>query len=192
MRPRLAKVPGMSVFLQNPPTIRIDGQLTKSLYQYTLSGTDFGELAAWTPKIEDKFRGIPILQDVTTDLQITSPQVIVNINRDKAQSLDVTADQIENALYDAYGNRQDLDHLHALKRVLRHHGGAAEIPARPAGTLKAVRLRSRRQAHSAGNGGHADPHGRPAHRESHRPIAVDHGFLQSAPRRLAEPGSRRH
>jgi HAE1 family hydrophobic/amphiphilic exporter-1 len=106
LRPKLSKVPGMSVFLQNPPTIRIGGQLTKSLYQYTLSGTDFGELAAWTPRIEEKFRAIPVLQDVTTDLQITSPQVMVNINRDKAQALGVTADQIENALYDAYGNRE--------------------------------------------------------------------------------------
>jgi HAE1 family hydrophobic/amphiphilic exporter-1 len=106
LRPKLAQVPGMNVFLQNPPTIRIGGQLSKSLYQYTLSGTDFKELQHWAPLVEAKLRDTPILQDVTTDLQLTSPQVMVNIDRDKAQTLGVTPDQIENALYNAYGNRQ--------------------------------------------------------------------------------------
>jgi HAE1 family hydrophobic/amphiphilic exporter-1 len=106
LRPKLARVPGMSVYLQVPPTIRIGGQLTKSLYQYTLSGTDFVELQHWAPLIEGKLREIPGLQDVTTDLQITSPQVRVDIDRDKAQALGITPQQIENALYDAYGNRQ--------------------------------------------------------------------------------------
>ncbi|HEV2689730.1 MAG TPA: efflux RND transporter permease subunit, partial [Bryobacteraceae bacterium] len=106
LRPKLASVPGMSVYLQVPPTIRIGGNLTKSLYQYTLSGTDFTELQHWAPLIEAKLREIPGLQDVTTDLQITSPQVRLDIDRDKAQALGVTAEQIENALYDAYGNRE--------------------------------------------------------------------------------------
>jgi hydrophobic/amphiphilic exporter-1 (mainly G- bacteria), HAE1 family len=106
LRPKLAQVPGMNVFLQNPPTIRIGGQLSKSLYQYTLSGTDFKELQHWAPLVEAKLRDTPILQDVTTDLQLTSPQVMVNIDRDRAQTLGVTPDQIENALYNAYGNRQ--------------------------------------------------------------------------------------
>jgi len=106
LRPKLARVPGMSVYLQVPPTIRIGGQLTKSLYQYTLSGADFAELRQWAPIIEGKLRELPELQDVTTDLQITSPQVRVDIDRDKAQALGVTAQQIENALYDSYGNRQ--------------------------------------------------------------------------------------
>ncbi len=106
LRPKLAKVPGMSVYLQVPPTIRIGGNLTKSLYQYTLSGTDFKELQHWAPLIEAKLREISGLQDVTTDLQLTSPQVRVDIDRDKAQALGVTPQQIESALYDSYGNRQ--------------------------------------------------------------------------------------
>src|SRR5229473_2764120 len=106
LRPKLARVPGMSVYLQVPPSIRIGGNLTKSLYQYTLSGTDFKELQHWAPLIEAKLRDISGLQDVTTDLQITSPQVRVDIDRDKAQALGVTPEQIENALYDSYGNRQ--------------------------------------------------------------------------------------
>jgi HAE1 family hydrophobic/amphiphilic exporter-1 len=106
LRPKLARVPGMSVYLQVPPSIRIGGNLTKSLYQYTLSGTDFKELQHWAPLIEAKLRDISGLQDVTTDLQITSPQVRVDIDRDKAQALGVTPQQIESALYDSYGNRQ--------------------------------------------------------------------------------------
>src|SRR5260370_15544754 len=106
LRPKLAKVPGMSVYLQVPPSIRIGGNLTKSLYQYTLSGTDFKELQHWAPLIEAKLRDISGLQDVTTDLQITSPQVRADIDRDQAQALGVTPQQIESSLYDSYGNRQ--------------------------------------------------------------------------------------
>ena len=86
--------------------IRIGGFLTKSLYQFTLQGPDLQELYHWAPIIKDKMATLEGFQDVTTDLLITSPQVILDIDRDKAQSLGVTADQIENALYDAYGQRQ--------------------------------------------------------------------------------------
>jgi hydrophobic/amphiphilic exporter-1 (mainly G- bacteria), HAE1 family len=106
LRPKLAQIPGIRVFLQNPPPIRIGGQLTKSLYQFTLQGSDTDELYRIAPLIESKFRGLPGLEDVTSDLQIASPQVFVDIDRDKASALGVTATQIENALYDAYGSRQ--------------------------------------------------------------------------------------
>jgi HAE1 family hydrophobic/amphiphilic exporter-1 len=106
LRPKLAKVPGIRAFLQNPPPIRIGGQLTKSLYQYTLQGSDIKELYQVAPQFEAKVRALPGLQDVTSDLQIASPQVIVDIDRDKASVLGATAEQIENALYNAYGSRQ--------------------------------------------------------------------------------------
>ena len=106
LRPKLARIPGINVFLQNPPLIRIGGQFTKSLYQFTLFGTDTKELQFWSPKIESRLREMPDLQDVTSDLQIASPQVTVDIDRDKAQALGVTAEQIENTLYNAYGNHQ--------------------------------------------------------------------------------------
>ena len=106
LRPKLAQVPGINVYLQNPPTIRIGGQLTKSLYQYTLLSPNTQELYRLAPALEAKMRELPNLQDVTSDLQITSPQVVVEIDRDKASALGLTADQIENALYDAYGQRQ--------------------------------------------------------------------------------------
>jgi HAE1 family hydrophobic/amphiphilic exporter-1 len=106
LRPKLNTVPGMRVFLQVPPLIRIGGQMTKSLYQYTLQGADIGELYRVARDVQGMITAIPILQDVTSDLQITSPKVRVEIDRDKASALGITAAQIENALYDSYGNRQ--------------------------------------------------------------------------------------
>jgi len=94
------------VFLQNPPLIRIGGMLTKSLYQFTLQGPNLQELYRWAPIVQNRLTELPGFQDVTTDLLISSPQVFVAIDRDKSRALGVTADQIENALYDSYGQRQ--------------------------------------------------------------------------------------
>jgi HAE1 family hydrophobic/amphiphilic exporter-1 len=106
LRPKLAAIPGINVYLQNPPTIRLGGSLSKSLYQFTLQDADIKELYEWAPKMESRLKQLPGLQDVTSDLLIASPQVVVDIDRDKALALNVTADQIENSLYNAYGQRQ--------------------------------------------------------------------------------------
>ncbi|MBI4247549.1 MAG: efflux RND transporter permease subunit, partial [Candidatus Rokubacteria bacterium] len=106
LRPKLATVPGIKVYPQVLPTIRIGGQLTKAVYQYTLQDADLQELYQWAPLLYDRLRQLPVLQDVNSDLQITSPQVVVDIDRNKAAMLDVTAEQIENALGSAYGSRQ--------------------------------------------------------------------------------------
>ncbi|HWU37409.1 MAG TPA: efflux RND transporter permease subunit, partial [Candidatus Acidoferrum sp.] len=106
LRPRLAGVPGIRVFLQSPPLIRVGGQLTKSLYQYTLQGSDTQEVYRVSQDLQAKIAALPGVQDVTSDLQITSPKVRVEIDRDKASALGITAGQVENALYSAYGNRQ--------------------------------------------------------------------------------------
>jgi HAE1 family hydrophobic/amphiphilic exporter-1 len=106
LRPKLAHIPGISVYLQNPPVIRIGGQLTKSLYQFTMSGTDMNQLKEWAPRVEARLRENSMLQDVTTDLQLTNPEITVDIHRDRALALGVTADAIENTLFSAYSNRQ--------------------------------------------------------------------------------------
>ncbi len=106
LRQKLAQVPGINVFMQNPPLIRVGGRLSKALYQYSLQDTDTKELFHWTPILMQKLAEEPGFQDVTTDLQIASPQVTVEIGRDKAAALGVTAQQIENTLYNAYGSRQ--------------------------------------------------------------------------------------
>jgi hydrophobic/amphiphilic exporter-1 (mainly G- bacteria), HAE1 family len=106
LRTKLAQVTGIRVYLQNPPPIRIGGQLTKSQYQYTLQSPDPTELYRFAPMLADKIRSIAGVLDVTTDLQITNPQVNVDIDRDKAAALGVSAEQIEDALYTAYSSRQ--------------------------------------------------------------------------------------
>jgi len=106
LRPKLAGIPGLQTYFQNPPVISIGGQQSKALYQYSLQDTDIKELAEWAPKLMQKISEIPGFQDVTSDLLLKNPQVNVEIDRDKAASLRVTPNQIENALYDAYGQRQ--------------------------------------------------------------------------------------
>ena len=107
LRVKLAKLPGFNVFLQNPPLIRVGGSLTKALYQFSLQDTDTKELFSWSPMLMKKIaEQKDIFQDVTSDLLIASPQVVLSIDRDKAAALGVTAQQIENGLYDAFGERQ--------------------------------------------------------------------------------------
>jgi len=105
LRPAVMRVPGIKAYVQNIPAIRI-GQLTKSAYQYTLQDTDTTELYHWAPLLEQKLRSLPGLVDVTSDLQIAQPQVTVEIDRNKASALGVSAQAIESTLYDAYGSRQ--------------------------------------------------------------------------------------
>ena len=105
LRPQFARVPGIRVYMQVPPSIRVGGALTKGLYQFTLQDTDTRRLYQWAPKVESKLKQLPEIEDVSSDLQLASPQLVVDIDRDKAQAVGVTADAIENALYDAYGQR---------------------------------------------------------------------------------------
>ncbi len=106
LRPKLAQVPGMRVFMQNLPPIQIGGQLTKSQYQYTLQSPDTDELYHYAPLLAEKVRGLAGFQDVTTDLLLRNPQVNVEIDRDKAATLGISAESIEFALGSAYGSRQ--------------------------------------------------------------------------------------
>jgi len=107
LRPKFAQVPGINVYLQNPPTIPMGGMVSKALYQFSLQDTDTKELFHWAPILMARMaEQTNLLQDVTSDLLIANPQVMVEIDRDKASALGVTAGQIENALYDAYGERQ--------------------------------------------------------------------------------------
>ncbi len=106
LRPKLASVTGLQVYMQNPPPIRIGGYLTKSQYQYTLQGPDIGELYKYAPIMESKLKDLPGFQDVTSDLQIKNPQISITINRDKASELGLNAFQIETALQNAYSANQ--------------------------------------------------------------------------------------
>ena len=106
LRGKLAVIPGLKAYPQVPPSIRIGGQLTKALYQFALFGSDLKELYTVSATMEQKFRALPQLIDVNTDLLITSPQLRVDINRDRAATLGITPAQVEDALYSAFGSRQ--------------------------------------------------------------------------------------
>ena len=106
LRPKLSKVTGVRVYLTNPPPIRIGGQMSKSTYQFTLQSPEVNLLYEYAPRLEERLRQIDGLQDITTDLQIRNPQVRININRDRASAYAITSNQIEDALYSAYGSRQ--------------------------------------------------------------------------------------
>ncbi len=106
LRPKLARLNNIKAFVQNVPAIRIGGQLTKAPYQYVVQGASTELLYSWAPRIEEKLRSLAGLVDVTSDLQISRPQVMVEIQREKASSLGVSAQQIEAALNNAYGSSQ--------------------------------------------------------------------------------------
>jgi HAE1 family hydrophobic/amphiphilic exporter-1 len=106
LRRKTSGIPGINVYPQVLPTIRIGGQLTKGQYQYTLQDADLQVLYQWAPILYARMKGLPGFLDVNSDLQITSPQVLVEIDREKASALGVTAMQIEAALNNAYGAPQ--------------------------------------------------------------------------------------
>jgi HAE1 family hydrophobic/amphiphilic exporter-1 len=101
-----ANIANISTFIQNPPAISIGGLSSKSLYQYTLQSGDMDALNNAAREMETRMRRIPGLIDVTSDLLIENPQITIDINREQAGQLGVSASEIENTLYDAFGQRQ--------------------------------------------------------------------------------------
>ncbi|HYL13762.1 MAG TPA: efflux RND transporter permease subunit [Terriglobales bacterium] len=106
LRLQLARVPGIMVFLQNPPPIRIGGMLTKSQYQFTLQSPDTDELYQSANQLLTRLQKLRDLQDVTSDMQLSNPRIHVEIDRDKASALGITAQQVEDTLGSAYAALQ--------------------------------------------------------------------------------------
>ncbi|HKW67624.1 MAG TPA: efflux RND transporter permease subunit [Terriglobales bacterium] len=102
----LKNVQGVYVFLQIPPTINVGGSLTNAQYQYALQSPDIKELYSDAPKLEGALRRIPLLQDVSSNLQNHNPQLDIKVDRDKAYALGLTAQQVSDALYSAFGQRE--------------------------------------------------------------------------------------
>jgi len=103
LRPRLMGFPGFRAFLTVPPAIQIGGRMSKSAYQFTVQGPDNEQLFRESDKLQKEIEKLPIIQDVTSDLQIKSPRVNIDIDRDKTATYGLDATQIEDALYDAFG-----------------------------------------------------------------------------------------
>jgi HAE1 family hydrophobic/amphiphilic exporter-1 len=106
LRREVSQIPGIKVFFQPIQNIQVGGRLAKGQYQYTLQDGDLPELYEYAPQMEKKIATIPGFQDVTSDLQIGNLQAVVDIDRDKASQLGITADQVRSTLFSAFGARQ--------------------------------------------------------------------------------------
>jgi HAE1 family hydrophobic/amphiphilic exporter-1 len=106
LRPRVAQLPGLFTFMQNPPPITVSGQYSTSVYQLSLQSSNLQEIYLSVPPLLERMRQLPGFLDVNTDMQIASPEVWVEIDRDRAQALGVTPQQIQSALFTAYSSRE--------------------------------------------------------------------------------------
>jgi len=106
LQPKLARIPGIRVYLQNPPAINIGARFSKAMYQFTLQSSDIDALYQYAGILQTKLTQSTLIQNVTSDMQIKNPQVNVVIDRDRASALGVDATTLENALYYAYGAGQ--------------------------------------------------------------------------------------
>ena len=106
LRPKLARVPGINLFLQNVQDVRLGGRLSSAQYQYTLVDANLDELTKWAPGVLEKLRSLPQLTDVASDQQAAGLQLALTIDRDTAGRLGITPQAIDDTLYDAFGQRQ--------------------------------------------------------------------------------------
>jgi hydrophobe/amphiphile efflux-1 (HAE1) family protein len=105
LRPKVANIPGIRVFINVPPAIRVGGRMSKSQYDFTLQGPDTNELYRQAQRLERVAARLPGLTDVTTDLQLKNPRANIEIDRDKAATLQLNVAQIQSVLYSAFGPR---------------------------------------------------------------------------------------
>jgi hydrophobe/amphiphile efflux-1 (HAE1) family protein len=106
LRPRLAQVPGIQLYLQNVQDVRMGGRSSRTQYQYTLQDANLEELNEWAPRMLEKLRGLPELRDVASDQQTSALQLVLDLDRDTASRLGISARQVDDVLYDAFGQRQ--------------------------------------------------------------------------------------
>ena len=106
LRPQLAKVEGITLFLQATQDVRVGGRSSRTQYQYTLQDADLEELRTWGPKVLERLRKLPQLRDVNSDQQSAGLELGVELDRDSASRLGITPTQVDAQLYDAFGQRQ--------------------------------------------------------------------------------------
>jgi HAE1 family hydrophobic/amphiphilic exporter-1 len=106
MRAKMAEVPGIKVYPQNPPPLQIGGRSSKAPYQYTLQAQNLDTLYGGARDMLERLKAIPGVVDVTSDMDLNGPRLFVDIDREKAAALGITAQQVEEALWTAFGQRQ--------------------------------------------------------------------------------------
>ena len=142
IRRTTSAIPGASLYLQAIQDIRVGGRLTGAQFQFTLQSQDLALLSGWAPRVLERLRKLPQLVDVNTDQQNKGMQAYVEIDRDTASRLGLSAQDIDNTLYDAFGQRQvstmytELNQYHVVMEVAPEYWQSPD-------TLKAIYLRSR-------------------------------------------------
>jgi HAE1 family hydrophobic/amphiphilic exporter-1 len=106
LRRKFAKIPGLNVYLQNRPVITIGGLVSKAQYQYTLQDGDTDELYNWATRLKTALAQTPGFLDVTSDLDLSTPSVHVGVNRDRANALGISMNELESALSASFGGEQ--------------------------------------------------------------------------------------
>jgi hydrophobe/amphiphile efflux-1 (HAE1) family protein len=106
LRPKLAKIPGVTMFLQSQQDVRVGGRSARTQYQYTLQSANLADLEEWAPKVAQALRKVKEIKDVNSDQQTQGKQLVADIDRDTAARLGITVAQIDGVLYDAFGQRQ--------------------------------------------------------------------------------------
>ena len=150
LRRALAVVPGHpGLSAADPADPDRRNATSRALYQFTLSGSDLAELYAVAARLEAKIRALPGLQDVNSDMQLSGPQVSVDIDRDRAATLGITPEQIEDTLYSAYGSRQVSTIYTPTNQYYVIMEVADRVPARCGRAAPALSALGRRQAGAA-------------------------------------------
>jgi len=126
LRPKLSHIPGATLYFQGVQDLQIGGRQSNAQFQYTLSGENLDELYAWAPKLLERLRKIPQLKDVNSDQQVSGLEENVIIDRDTAARLGITPSQIDNILYDAFGQRQ----ISTIYRTLNQYHVVLEVDPR--------------------------------------------------------------
>ncbi|MDR3748450.1 MAG: multidrug efflux RND transporter permease subunit [Acidobacteriota bacterium] len=126
LRPKLSHIPGATLYFQGVQDLQIGGRGASAQFQYTLSGENLNELYEWAPKLLQKLRAIPQLKDVNSDQQVHGLEATVIIDRDTAARLGITPQQIDNVLYDAFGQRQ----ISTIYRTLNQYHVVLEVDPR--------------------------------------------------------------
>ncbi len=185
IRPRLDDIPGLKVYLQNQPALRIGGFVSKSEFQYALLDADMDELVAWVPKIVDRLNQSGAVVDVNTNLILDNPKVQIIIDRERASRMGISADQIEQALFTAYGARQRIDDLRVHRPIRSDHGAAARVPAQCGCAGATERAQQQRRTRAVARVGRVQARVGPTDDFTRRPTAVGNDFLQPCARQSA-------
>ncbi len=185
LQPKLATVEGVTLFMQPVQDLTVEDRVSRTQFQYSLEDPDPKELATWVPRFVDKLKTLPMLRDVASDQQNQGLQVRLLIDRDTASRLGISAQNIDDALYNAFGQRQistiytQLNQYHVVLDVMP---GFQKVPEDLTHIFVEIAGRDGRPArhvHDAGKGK------RPAGDQPPGPVSRRHGVVQSGPGCLA-------